>query len=62
MIPQDSSRQFASTYLQAPMLPQAITSQNGKEPIDLLMGNTGTLVWCERPPTLKDFLAATGNF
>lgn len=58
----DSSRQFASTYMQAPMLPQPMASQNGKEPIDLLMGDTGTLVWCERPPSLKEFLQATSNF
>ncbi|MBT9585395.1 hypothetical protein IV102_18780 [bacterium] len=59
---QDSNRQFASTYLQAPMVPKSIASQNGREPMDLLMGETGTLVWCEKPPTLKEFLQATSNF
>lgn len=53
---------YSSPYLHAPMLPQTISSQNGKEPIDLLMGDTGTLVWCEKPPSLKEFLQATSNF
>ncbi|MBN9417800.1 MAG: hypothetical protein J0I12_20290 [Candidatus Eremiobacteraeota bacterium] len=59
---QDTNRNAFSAYLTAPTLPQAIESQNGKEPIDLLMGNTGTLVWCERPPSLKEFLQATSNY
>ncbi|MFN8606657.1 MAG: hypothetical protein U0931_03935 [Vulcanimicrobiota bacterium] len=59
---QDSNRNaYSSAYLQG-SFPQPIASQNGKEPIDLLMGDTGTLVWCERPPSLKEFLQATSNF
>lgn len=59
---QDSSR-FNQTYLQAaPMLPQAITAEVCREPVDLLMDrNTGTLVWCEKPASLRDFLEATTN-
>lgn len=62
MISDSNRNAFASAYLTSAMVPQAIASENGKEPIDLLMGNTGTLVWCERPPSLKEFLQATSNF
>ena len=59
----DSNRSaYSSAYLTGKMVPQAIASQNGKEPLDLLMGDTGTLVWCERPPSLKEFLQATSNY
>lgn len=59
---QDHSRQFAGTFLQAPMLPQAIKTEVCKEPVDLLMdSNTGTLVWCEKPPSLRDFLEAASR-
>lgn len=58
---QDASR-FNQTFLQAPMLPQAITTEVCREPVDLLMdNNTGTLVWCEKPASLRDFLEATSS-
>lgn len=59
----DSSLSFTTNYLSAPMLPQAMTSEVCKEPVDLLMdSNTGTLVWCEKVPSLREFLQATSNF
>lgn len=61
MIQESNRNAFTAGYL-TPNVPQAIASQNGKEPIDLLMGDTGTLVWCERPPSLKEFLQATSNY
>jgi len=62
MISDSNRNAYSSAYLTGTMVPQAIASQNGKEPIDLLMGDTGTLVWCERPPSLKEFLQATSNY
>ena len=60
---QDHGRTLAGTFLQAPMLPQAIKTEVCREPVDLLMdANTGTLVWCEKPPSLRDFLEATTKF
>ncbi len=59
----ESSRNMTSGYLQAPMLPQSIQSEVYREPVDLLMdNNTGTLVWCEKVPSLREFLQATSNF
>ena len=54
---QDS--RFINSFLPAQNLPKQMTTEVCQEPVDLLMGNTGTLVWCEKVPTLRDLLAAT---
>lgn len=59
----DSTLSLNNKFLSAPMLPQAMTSEVHREPVDLLMdSNTGTLVWCEKAPSLREFLQATSNF
>jgi hypothetical protein len=58
---QDSYRALGQTMLmQSPMFPQPMKAEVCSAPVDLLMdSNTGTLVWCEKVPSLRDLLAAT---
>lgn len=49
-------------FLTQSTLPTPMTVTQGMEPKDLLVSTNGTLVECQKVPTLKDFLAATGNF
>jgi hypothetical protein len=43
--------------------PKPITSQNGMSEVNLLLDTrTGTLVECEKTPSLQDFLKASSNY
>ena len=43
--------------------PKAMTSQVGMNEVDLLLDTrTGTLVECEKTPSLQDFLRASSNY